>query len=143
MHTTTLWVSALFSITRIGTGPRSMPSSAAAAFESASSRSRNLSSIHARATSRATAGRGQGVHALDLRAHVVRAEDALLDEQRGHRHLQDLVVGEGGVFQVRLGGVMMVGVHVVAPVFVSVRRLARMLVSTHVAPPEAGSSQCS
>ena len=46
-------MSGVFSITRIGMGPMSMPSSAAAAFESATSRPRKPSSVQARATSSA------------------------------------------------------------------------------------------
>ena len=98
-----------------------------------------------------TARRGEGVHALDLRAHLVRAHDALLDEERDHRHLHDLVVGEGGVLQIRLGRVVMGRVHVVSAVsvrmlmimVVPVRLSAGMSVPAHFASSVTGSSQCS
>ena len=94
---------------------------------------------------------------LDLGAHVVCAEDPLLDEERDHRHLQDLVVGEGGIFEVRLGRMVMGRVHVVpavsvpmvVSVVVPVGLSAGVFVSTHFTSPETvtssetGSSQCS
>ena len=130
-------------------GPKSMPISAAAAFESASNRRRKPSSTQARATSRAPrAGVSASMRSICARMSS-RAEDPLLDQQRDDCHLQDLVVGEGGVFQVRLRRVMTGGVHVVSvafvrvPMVVAVRRRARVLVSAHVASPGTGSSQCS
>ena len=68
-----------------------------------------------------------------------------LDEERSHRHLHHLVVGEGGVFKVRLGWMVMGRVHVVAAVSVLMimRLFAGVFVSAHCALPSAGSSQCS
>ena len=84
---------------------------------------------------------------LDPGAHVVRAEDALLDEKRHDRHLHDLVVGEGGVFQVRLERVAMGRVRAVSAVPVGmavlVHRSAEGFAPAHVVSPGAGSSQCS
>ena len=77
----------------------------------------------------------------------MRAENPFLDEKRGHRHLHDLVVGEGSVFQIRLRRVTMGRVHVVpgVPVLpvVPVRLSAGVFVSAHVASPGIRSSQCS
>ena len=88
--------------------------------------------------------RVEAVHALDLGPHVVSADDPLVHEEGSHRHLHHLVVGEGGVFEIRLGRVMMGRVHVVAAVPVLVRRLAGVFVSAaHGSSPSTGSSQCS
>ena len=84
---------------------------------------------------------------LDLGPHLVGGEDPLLDEEAGHRHLHQLVAGEGGVLEVGLGGMVVGRVHVVAAVGVlmgmAVSGFARGFVAAHFASPGSGVSQCS
>jgi hypothetical protein len=93
--------------------------------------------------------RAEGFHVLDLGPHLVGGEDPFLDEEAGHRHLHQLMAGEGSVFKVGLGRMVVGRVHVVAgvvvvvTVFVSapVFMVAHMV--AHLVSPGSGASQCS
>ena len=88
-------------------------------------------------------GRAEGVHALDLGPHFVRGEDPLLDEEARHRHLHELMAGEGSVLEVGLGRVVVSRVHVVAAVVMAVVVSARVFMVAHFVSPGSGASQCS
>ena len=97
--------------------------------------------------------RAEGVHVLDLGPHLVGGENPFLDEEAGHRHLHQLMAGEGSVFEVGLGRMVVGRVHVVASVAVLVAVLvsARVFMVTHMVAhlvahlvsPGSGASQCS
>jgi hypothetical protein len=87
--------------------------------------------------------RAEGFHVLDLGPHLVGGEDPFLDEEAGDRRLHQLVVGQGCIFQIRLGRLAMVRTHLIAAVPMTLMVFASVFLVAHCVPPGSGPSQCS